>query len=521
MRRARWASRSRACCSRATTRESCPPRCPSPAPRTTDSPRRHAFPSHRPASLGALTRPALWPEHAARHRRSYPPAHYLGTCGNLFKDCSIHDFDYLTWLLEESPTSVRATASTSDDERSCGTYEHANTCFAFPSGLTATFVHTRIAKSYDHRLTIVCEGGTIEVSNADLVDGKPITFAERFQDSYVAQMDFFVRKVQTGDVAPNISFERTRFLEHLSELAEDSVNADGATLPLEAAKAPGAFRVYDDDTATAVRELYREMRQKQTLAHVKRLRAKYDVLGARMTPWEALQSLHCYVDVSDPDVSLPNMVHLFQTAEGIREQGLPDWMQLTGLIHDMGKCIYLRGCDEDGTCIKKQYSVVGDTFVVGCALPPSTIFPEFNEENPDMADPVLSTKLGVYEEGCGLDSVYMAYGHDEYLYQVLIQNEGVTLPLEALYMIRYHSCYPWHQQDAYAHLENAQDRAMKGWVKLFNQHDLYTKKNEHFSPEKLDEMRACALPPLPRARARALPPLDAIPAARAAGTTRG
>ena len=63
------------------------------------------------------------------------------------------------------------------------------------SGLTATFVHTRIAKSYDHRLTIVCEGGTIEVSNADLVDGKPITFAERFQDSYVAQMDFFVRKV--------------------------------------------------------------------------------------------------------------------------------------------------------------------------------------------------------------------------------------------------------------------------------------------------------------------------------------
>lgn len=34
--------------------------------------------------------------------------------------------------------------------------------------------------------------------------------------------------------------------------------------------------------------------------------------------------------------------------------GLPDWAQLTGLLHDVGKVIYKRGCDEDGTSSAKQ-----------------------------------------------------------------------------------------------------------------------------------------------------------------------
>ena len=151
--------------------------------------------------------------------------------------------------------------------------------------------------------------------------------------------------------------------------------------------------------------------------------------------------------------------------------------------------IYKRGCDEDGTSSAKQFSVVGDTFVVGCALPESLIFPEFNCENLDASNPALTSKLGIYEPGCGLDNTYVAYGHDEYLYQVLRQNEGVKLPEEALYVIRYHSLYPWHDQGEYAELESDLDRQMKGWVKLFNQHDLYTKKNTYFSDEKLEEMR--------------------------------
>ena len=56
-----------------------------------------------------------------------------------------------------------------------------------------------------------------------------------------------------------------------------------------------------------------------------------------MTIWEGFEALKGYVDSSDPDSDLPNMEHMLQTAESIRAAGHPDWMILTGLLHDMGK----------------------------------------------------------------------------------------------------------------------------------------------------------------------------------------
>ena len=76
-----------------------------------------------------------------------------------------------------------------------------------------------------------------------------------------------------------------------------------------------------------------------------------------------------------------------------------------------------------------------------------------------------------------------------YLYEVLRQNPGVKLPEESLYVIRYHSLYPWHEAGCYRRLESAHDRAMKGWVKLFNQHDLYTKCDVRYTPTEMAEMR--------------------------------
>jgi inositol oxygenase len=46
-----------------------------------------------------------------------------------------------------------------------------------------------------------------------------------------------------------------------------------------------------------------------------------------------------------------------------------------------------------------------------------------------------STKLGMYEENCGLDKVTMSWGHDEYMYRMLQHNKS-TLPEEAFYIIR-------------------------------------------------------------------------------------
>merc|ERR1711964_622902 len=124
---------------------------------------------------------------------------------------------------------------------------------------------------------------------------------------------------------------------------------------------------------------------------------------------------------------------------GLRAANAPDWLQLTGLIHDCGKMIYLRGCDEDGTSMAEQWSIAGDTWIVGCAMPTSPVFSELNDASPDARDPQRRTELGIYQEGCGLDRTLCAFGHDEYMYQVLRQNEGVKLPKEALYIVRYHS----------------------------------------------------------------------------------
>jgi len=71
---------------------------------------------------------------------------------------------------------------------------------------------------------------------------------------------------------------------------------------------------------------------------------------------------------------------------------------------------------------------------------------EFLDDNPDSADPRLNTRCGVYEPGCGLRNVHLSWGHDEYLYHVVTQS-GCSLPEPALYMIRYHSFYPWHREE--------------------------------------------------------------------------
>ena len=78
----------------------------------------------------------------------------------------------------------------------------------------------------------------------------------------------------------------------------------------------------------------------------------------------------------------------------------------------------------------------------------------------------LSTEYGIYKANCGLENVLMSWGHDEYLYQVLKHN-GTTLPEEGLYMIRFHSFYPWHTGGDYKHLTNEKDESMMEWVNEF------------------------------------------------------
>ena len=55
----------------------------------------------------------------------------------------------------------------------------------------------------------------------------------------------------------------------------------------------------------------------------------------------------------------------------------------------------------------------------------------------------------------------------EYLYHVLRNHASCGLPEEALYAIRYHSFYPWHDANDYMYLCDDYDIKMLEWVKEF------------------------------------------------------
>lgn len=234
------------------------------------------------------------------------------------------------------------------------------------------------------------------------------------------------------------------------------------------------FRNYEGEARPSVREFYRLNHEFQSYDFVQEKKREFLGLNRRtMSVWEALEFLNTLVDDSDPDTDLSQLEHLLQTAEEIRRAGQPRWFILTGLIHDLGKILCLFG--------EPQWAVVGDTFPVGCAYSDKIVFHKFFDANPDSKNPRYQTTEGIYETGCGLDRVHLSWGHDEYLYHVTKD----YLPAEALYMIRYHSFYPWHREHEYGHLLNDQDRKMLPWVQAFNPFDLYTKASERPDVKKL------------------------------------
>ncbi|XP_037538790.1 inositol oxygenase [Nematolebias whitei] len=215
---------------------------------------------------------------------------------------------------------------------------------------------------------------------------------------------------------------------------------------------------------------YSLMHTNQTVEFVKTKSSEWTQFNhTQMGMMDALMSLDQLVDESDPDVDFPNSFHAFQTAEGIRQEHPDkDWFQLVGLIHDVGKTLALWN--------EPQWAVVGDTFPVGCKFQNSIVLRNTFADNPDEKNPAYNSEYGIYEPNCGLDRVLMSWGHDEYLYRGMKHN-NCCIPVEGLYMIRFHSFYPWHSHGDYMHLCNDKDRQMLPWVKEFNKFDLYTKNS--------------------------------------------
>jgi len=246
----------------------------------------------------------------------------------------------------------------------------------------------------------------------------------------------------------------------------------------DASKDKSQFRQYEA-ACDRVKNFYLEQHTKQTVAYNLKARESFKhKVRAEMTIWEAMQKLNTLIDESDPDTSLSQIEHLLQSAEAIRRDGKPRWMQLVGLIHDLGKLLFFY--DAEG-----QWDVVGDTFPVGCAFSPLIIYPETFTSNPDFTDPIYSTEHGIYVPGCGLDNVMLSWGHDEYLYHIMKAQSSI--PDEGLAMIRYHSFYPWHKEGAYGWMMNEKDGRMLEAVRAFNPYDLYSKSDGVPDVEELKE----------------------------------
>jgi inositol oxygenase len=253
-------------------------------------------------------------------------------------------------------------------------------------------------------------------------------------------------------------------LAGLDEWEEDVLRRYPDAETIATARSTEEFRNYDAPVRDTVREFYRMNHTCQTYEFVQEKRNNFLKFDKKEMPvWAAFDFLNQLVDDSDPDTDLDQFQHLLQTAEAIRTDGHPDWMVLVGLMHDMGKVLCLFG--------EPQWAVVGDTFPVGCGYSDKVVYPEYFQNNPDFQNSTYQTELGVYSKNCGLRSVNMSWGHDEYVYQMMKD----YLPESGLYMLRYHSFYAWHREGAYSYLLDDHDREMLKWVKLFNPYDLYSK----------------------------------------------
>ncbi|KAF3966091.1 hypothetical protein ACB098_01G170000 [Castanea mollissima] len=287
---------------------------------------------------------------------------------------------------------------------------------------------------------------------------------------------------ETNELVLDGGFVKPKTVSNNGLVAEELVSSNEFMAP-EINSFGRSFRDYDAESERqkSVEEFYRLQHINQTYDFVKRMREEYGKLNrVEMSIWECCELLNEVVDESDPDLDEPQIMHLLQSAEAIRKD-YPDedWLHLTALIHDLGKVLLLPSFGG-----LPQWAVVGDTFPLGCAFDEGNVHHKYFKENPDYNNPAYNTKYGIYSEGCGLDNVMISWGHDDYMYLVAKENR-TTLPPAALFIIRYHSFYPFHTVGAYKHLMNEEDAKNLKWLKIFNKYDLYSKSKEMIDVEKV------------------------------------
>lgn len=234
-------------------------------------------------------------------------------------------------------------------------------------------------------------------------------------------------------------------------------------------KTDSTFRNYVNNIP--IQDFYRK--QHTQLTYNKAFENNYMFINSvkkRYSINELLDICDQIVDPSDPDMNMSQTIHSYQTAIGAMKTGYNDELITLCLIHDLGKCVN-KLCDIDMTFL------VGDTYPLGCPFEKdSIILSDTFTQNTDNDHSFFQNEYGIYSKNCGFDCMLFT-GHDEMIYRSCKESNS-KLSEEGLYILRYHSFYPWHSNNGYSKYASEYDFKNKHLLQKFQKLDLYTKSNE-------------------------------------------
>lgn len=146
-----------------------------------------------------------------------PPVSYVKVSGGIFLDMTIHDFDMARFLIDSPVTEVFAAGAVLVDPEigAAGDVDTAVVTLRFENGAIGVIDNSRKAVyGYDQRVEVFGAKGTISaenntptrttLSNAEGVH-HPLPlyfFLERYNESYIAEMQVFIRAVENDETPP-------------------------------------------------------------------------------------------------------------------------------------------------------------------------------------------------------------------------------------------------------------------------------------------------------------------------------
>jgi len=414
-----------------------------------------------------------------------PPLSYLKTSNGIVEDMMSHDIDIANLYMNfEVPEKVVAfTYTHNKDLQDMNEIEGIEIMFHYKQGQIVSLTGSRDAKhGYDQRVEVFGPFGLYKLENqldttiqhfdttGSTQSKMNYSFSQRYKEAYLHELDYFYKMIKLN-YAPLVEEQHVILCKKLCNAVNESINEKQIVNLVDT-----SLRTYEINTPQYY--LYRDMHINQNLDYVIAKKQQYSVLNNKqMTMKEALSQLDSFIDPSDPDLDEENSIHAYQTAERIRKlHPTNKELQLVGLIHDLGKVLFTFG--------EPNWAIVGDTYVVGCEFPTTIVYYDTLKENIDFGK--YDTN-GIYEPGCGLENLHISFGHDEYLYEVLKQNEGKhKISPSLMNVIRYHSFYPWHTSGEYKQFMNELDKETLKNVNHFNQFDLYSKED---SPDISNEIK--------------------------------